>query len=355
MSIFKGEKISVEIYGTSHADQIGVICTGFPIGKIDNEKLVEFMQRRKPSSQAFSTKRKEPDEIIFESGVDKGVIVDGNFKAFINNVDRRSQDYNELYGKPRPSHADYVSYAKFGTLDFRGGGKFSARLTAPLCIAGGIAKQILEDKGIKIYSYLSRVGSVVGKSYKDGVSQEELETVKGFPALSNGQAMVEEIESARLDQDSVGGVAECVIYGMPVGVGDSYFQGLEGKIALGVYSVPAVKGVEFGSGFDLSKMRGYDANDQFYYDNGIVKTKTNNAGGINGGISNGMPITLSVAFRPTPSISKEQNTVDLVNKCDAKIIIHGRHDSCVAVRALPVLEGVIALSLLDIFMTEGDF
>ncbi len=347
MSLFNGEKIKVEIYGESHAPEIGVKCSGFPKMQIDLEKLSAFMDRRKPSSGKFSTARKEPDQVEFTLGVTDGKIVDGTFNARIVNKDTRSGDYADLYGKPRPSHADYCAYKKFGTLDFRGGGKFSARLTAPLCIAGGIAKQYLENMGVRIYAYLQSVANIEGKSYKQGVTEDEIKSMRGFPALTSGDKMLAEIERAKLDLDSVGGICECIVYGAPVGIGDSYFGGLEGKIAQSIYAIPAVKGVEFGAGFDISKMHGSTANDAFYFDNGIVKTKTNNSGGLNGGITNGMPITMRVAFRPTPSIAKEQNTVDLVNETNAVIKIKGRHDSCVAVRALPVVESAVALAIID--------
>lgn len=353
MSIYKGENISVEIFGESHAKEIGVICKGFPRVNVDLENLAKFMQRRKPSKDKFSTQRREPDEVIFTKGVKDGKITKNTFKAIIKNVDRKSGDYNDLYGKPRPSHADFCAYKKFGALDFTGGGKFSARLTAPLCIAGGIAKQILDSKGIKVCAYLSQIGSAKGKSYKDfdELTIDDLTYENNFPSLSSAEEMQEEIQKARDNLDSVGGVVDCVVFGMPVGFGDSYFQGLEGKLASIIYGVPAVKGVEFGHGFELATLNGSNANDEFYFDKqGEVKTRTNKSGGLNGGISNGMPITLSVAFRPTPSISKPQKTVDLVNKVDTEIVIKGRHDSAVAVRAVPVIEAVVSICLLDVLI-----
>ena len=348
MSIFRGEKISVEIFGESHSKKIGVNCTGFPKLKIDLEYLNKIMERRKPSKNAYSTSRKEPDEVNFTFGVNNGYIVDDYFSAEIENKNQRSGDYNNLYGKPRPSHADFTSFTKTGNLNFSGGGKFSGRMTAPLCIAGGIAKQYLEEKNIKIYSYVSQVGKVKGTSYLQTEITEEQILSKGENfALSNQVEMEEEIANAKINGDSVGAILECIVYNMPAGIGDGIFDGLESKIANLVYSIPAVKGIEFGSGFNLASMLGSQANDSLYYENGVVKTKTNNSGGINGGISNGMPITLRVAFRPTPSILKEQNTVDLVNKENTTIVIGGRHDSCVGIRAVPVLECAVALAILD--------
>ena len=355
MAIFKGEKLSVEIYGTSHAEKIGVVASGFPRLKLDEEYLLNFMKRRMPSGGVFSTKRKEPDLPIFEKGLDNGVI-DGFFESVIYNKDVKSGDYNNLYAKPRPSHADYVRYLKSGEKDYRGGGEFSARLTAPLCIAGGIAKQYLyENYGVEVLAYLSAVGKVNGKSYKtDDVEKEQIKAChSGFPTLDNADAMLEEIASASAQRNSVGGVVECVVYGAPTGVGGSLFSGLEGKISLAVYSIPAVKGVEFGDGFDIATKFGSVANDQLAVDGGKVKILSNHAGGLNGGITNGNPITLRVAFRPTPSIGLPQNTVDLEKMENTTIEIEGRHDACVAVRAVPVVESAVAIALLDAILTEN--
>ncbi len=347
MSKWVGNRISLELYGTSHGENVGVKCENFPKIKIDFEKLYAFMSRRRGGQGFGSTPRKESDMPEFVSGVNYGVIEDGNFEAVIKNSNKKSSDYDELYGKPRPSHADYCDYVKSGTLDYRGGGRFSARLTAPLCVAGFIAKEFLNEKGVYAHAYVSSVGKVKGKSYKDGVTLEEISSIADFPSLSNKKKMVREIEKALKKGDSVGATCECVVYGVKAGIGDDYFDGLEGKIASLLYSIPAVKGVEFGLGFDLSTMNGSKANDAFYFDGDKVKTKTNNSGGINGGISNGMPLTMRVAFRPTPSISREQESVDLVNKTNVKIKIRGRHDACVAVRALPVIESAVYLALLD--------
>ena len=347
MSKWVGNNISIEIFGTSHGDFVGVRCKNFPKVKIDNEKLSEFMKRRQGGVQIGSTPRKEFDFPKFTSGNNEGY-VEGDFEAIIENNNKKSSDYNELYGKPRPSHADYCDYVKNGTLDYRGGGRFSARLTAPICVAGFIAKEYLNSKGIYAYAYLSSVGKVKGKSYKDGATREELSSILGFPSLKNKEKMQREILKALKKGDSVGATCECVIYGVNAGVGDDYFDGLEGKLSTLIYAIPAVKGLEFGLGFDLSKGYGSQMNDAFYFDGKRVKTKTNNSGGINGGISNGMPITFRVAFRPTPSIVKEQDTVDLVNKTNVKIKIKGRHDACVAIRALPVIESMAYLTLLDL-------
>ena len=348
MSVFNGDNIKVDIYGESHAEKIGVKCKGFPKFTFNVDKLKEFTDRRKPSKSSFSTPRKEADEAIFISGVNNGEIENGEFEAVIYNTNKKSSDYNELYARPRPSHADYCAFVKDGRLDFSGGGRFSGRLTAPLCIAGGIAKQYLESKNVRIYAYLSSVGTVNGKSYKDGVLEEELLKIDGFPSINKKEEMLTEIEKVSSEGDSVGAVIECVVYGFIKGVGDNLFSGLEGKLSYSLFGIPAVKGVEFGSGFDLAKSIGSKANDSLYFDeSGEVKTKTNHSGGICGGISNGMPITLRVGVKPTPSIFIEQDTVDLIRKENVKIKIKGRHDSCVSVRAVPVVESAVALALLD--------
>ncbi|MBQ8726268.1 MAG: chorismate synthase [Clostridia bacterium] len=355
MAIFKGEKLNIEIYGTSHAEKIGVRVSGFPRLKIDEKSLLDLMKRRMPTGGVFSTKRKEPDLPIFVKGVNNGVI-DGFFEAVIYNKDVKSQDYGDLYAKPRPSHADYVRYLKDGEKDYRGGGEFSGRLTAPFCIVGGLCKQYLyENYGVEILAYLSSVGKVDGRSYKQVIPQKE--DIKkchesGFPALSSADEMIEEIVLANQNADSVGGTVECVIYGAPTAIGGSLFEGLEGKIALAVYSIPAVKGVEFGDGFDLARGLGSAVNDGLQMDGDKVKIVTNHAGGLNGGITNGNPVTLRVGFRPTPSIGLPQDTVDLEKMENVKIVIKGRHDACVAVRAVPVVESAVAIALLDAIMQE---
>lgn len=348
MSVFNGKHIYLDIYGESHAEKIGVSVKGFPGFTADMQKLTEFLERRKPSSGVFSTKRREPDVPIF-SGINDGKIT-GEFTAEIINTDRRSADYGELYGKPRPSHADYAWYLKDGALDFSGGGRFSGRLTAPLCIAGGLAAQYLEMQGIYVSAYVAQVGTVKGASYKSQPLDARIAArlrEGEFPSLSKKREMLEEIDKARKDCDSVGGVIECIISGTPGGKGDNLFGGLEGKIASLVYAVPAVKGVEFGWGFALSTMRGSRANDGLHYENGKVRLLSNRAGGINGGISNGEDITFSAAMRPTPSIFFEQRTVDLVKGEDTVIKIKGRHDACIVPRAVPAIESAAALAVLD--------
>ena len=347
MSKFLGNNLSVEIIGESHLPEIKMTVKGFPKFTFDSEELMEFLSRRKASSFAYSTPRKETDIPIFENVL--GNEINGDFSVIIKNENVKSGDYSDLYGKPRPSHADYAWHLKDGALDFSGGGRFSARLTSVYAVLGGICKQYLESKNIKVASYLQSVGKVSGRSYKDGeVSYNEVVTnAKTFPALSNHEEMIKEIENAKLHGDSVGAVAEVVVYNLPAGVGNNLFEGLEGKLSSLIFSIPAVKGVEFGSGFDMATSYGSKVNDELFYDGDTVKLKSNNNGGINGGISNGFNVTMRVAFKPTPSISIEQNTIDLVSKQNVKIKVNGRHDSCVAVRGVPCIESAVAIALVD--------
>lgn len=351
MAIFNGKKLNIEIYGESHAEKIGVKVKGLPKFNYDLTKLNDFLERRKPSSSVFSTSRKEQDQPIIK--IDN---VAGEMTADIYNSNKKSGDYLNLYGKPRPAHADYSSFLKDGTLDYTGGGRFSGRLTAPLCIVGGVLKQYLQSLGIIVEAFVSSVGEIDAKSYKDGeISLSELldnRDIGGFPSLDKKNEILDYITSVKKDGDSVGGTIECIVYGMKTGIGDNLFEGLEGKIASLVYSVPAVKGVEFGGGFSLSKKTGSIANDSLFYDGDCVRFKSNNSGGINGGISNGEKITLRVAVKPTPSISKEQETVDLINKRNCKIKISGRHDACIVPRAVPCIESAVIIAIVDELLGE---
>lgn len=348
MSLFKGDKLSVEIYGESHSEKIGAFVKGMPETEIDFSELDRFIGRRRAGSGVFSTARTEDDIPVFD-GINSNK-VKGDFSFYIKNNNVKSKDYNPLYGKPRPSHADYAWHLKDGVLDFSGGGRFSGRLTAPLCVVGGICLQYLEKRGIKIAAYISQTGKIKGDSYKTSeLSFESIcEKREGFPSLSHKKEMLAEISAAKSDCDSVGGKIECVIYGLDGGIGDNLFGGIEGKISNLLFSVPAVKGVEFGLGFSLCDKRGSEANDGLYYKDGKVCFYSNNSGGINGGISNGAPITFSVAMRPTPSIAKEQNTVDLIEKKNVKIEIKGRHDACILPRAVPCIESAAAIAITDL-------
>ena len=352
-STFKN--IDVEIYGESHAPEIGVVIKNLPENEsVDLGELQLFLNRRKGVNKAWSTQRIEDDKIEILSGLECGKTTNKELQACIKNSNVKSGDYSSISGKPRPSHADYAAYLKnSGPVPIPGGGKFSGRMTAPMCIAGGIAKQILEKDGIQIHAYVKSIGFSTAAGYMDkDVRVVNFDDVYSYtiPNLDGQKAaddMTMAIEMARAGKDSVGGVIECVVLNMTPGIGDALYDGLEGRIAQSVYAIPAVKGVEFGAGFAFANMYGSDANDPFIVKDGKIETKTNNAGGINGGISNGMPICLRVAFRPTPSIAQKQNSVDVETKQETTIEIQGRHDSCIVPRAIPVVEAAVALALLD--------
>lgn len=347
MSVYSGKKLKIEITGESHSPDLKGYIKGLPKFKIDEKKLSDFLDRRKAKNEIYSTTRLEEDIPVFHKL--KNGIVKNKLSFIIKNNDVKNSDYNNLYGIPRPSHADYAWYLKDGTLDFSGGGRFSGRLTAPLCVIGGICLQYLESLGIKICSFVESIGDVKGISYKDKMfSFHELyKNLNGFPSLSKKEEMLQKIKQAKEEGDSVGGKIECIVYNLKGGVGDNLFDGLEGKISSLLYSIPGVKGVEFGQGFDFTSKLGSIANDELKYENEKIKFISNNNGGINGGISNGEPITIGVAIKPTPSIAKEQNSVDLIKKENTKIKITGRHDACIVLRALPCVESAVAIAVLD--------
>ncbi len=347
MSKFNGKKLKIEIIGESHSKEIKGIVKGLKPIKLDYEKLYSFLSRRKANGESYSTPRTEKDIPYFYKV--KNGLVKNKLIFTIKNENINAEDYSLLYGIPRPSHADYTSYLKDGTLDFSGGGRFSGRLTLPLCVIGGICIQYLENLGIKICSYIASVGSIKATSYKDcTLSYDDIiEKRQGFPSLSNKEELLKEIENAKNDGDSVGAKIECIIYNLKGGIGDNLFSGLEGKISSLLYAIPAVKGVEFGLGFDFASKNGSEVNDGLRYYNEKIEFLSNNNGGILGGISSGEPITIGIAIKPTPSIEKEQESVDLINKQNVKIKIKGRHDCCIAIRALPVIESAVAIAIYD--------
>ncbi|MBR4200620.1 MAG: chorismate synthase [Oscillospiraceae bacterium] len=355
-----GEKLRISVFGESHGNGIGALIEGLPAGEtIDFEQLMRFMERRQGGRNALSTARKEPDIPEFVSG-----IFDNHTTGFpvcirIANTNTRSGDYNNLAMKPRPSHADFSAYMKWhGAADMRGGGHFSGRLTAPLCAAGGIAKQILERRGIFAGAHLSSVGTVQDVPFPmlpDAAMLAEI-AAKDFPVISDekGAGMQAEILAAREASDSVGGSIECAVTGLPAGLGDPMFDGIENRLSRALFGIPAVKGIEFGDGFSLSEMRGSQANDPFSSENGKIITKSNRNGGILGGISTGMPIRFRVAIKPTPSIAQPQETVSLPQGEHTTIEIKGRHDPCIAQRAVPVVEAVTALVVLDLILSDSE-
>jgi chorismate synthase len=359
MSSEFGKLLKVSVFGQSHGKAIGVNIDGLPAGEpIDPDELNAFLDRRRTGKNALSTQRKEADIPIFLSGLENGVTCGAPMCAIIENSDQHSSDYKNLSDHPRPSHADYTAQVKWdGHADMRGGGHFSGRLTAPLCIAGGIAKQILARRGIHVGAHLSSVGTENDASFPLYPSKELFDSVaaKTFPVLDDqaGERMQAVILDARQNLDSVGGTIECAAIGLPAGLGDPMFDGIENRLAAALFGIPAVKGVEFGLGFGSAQIHCSENNDAFTVVDGKVVTATNRCGGILGGITNGMPVTLRVAIKPTPSISRPQRTVALSAMEESELIIQGRHDPCIAHRAVPVVEAVTAIVLLDLLM-EGN-
>lgn len=330
MSVLRGEKLTLSIFGTSHGTSIGMILDGLPPGiRIDEEALATFMTRRAPGQSNLSTARKEPDHPEFISGIKDGMTTGEQIKAIIYNTDVKSSDYSALARTPRPGHADYTAHVKYkGHEDSRGGGAFSGRMTAPLCIAGGICKQILESEGIAVSASIHDI---------HGNSSEPLS----------------EIVKAQALRDSVGGTVICTVSGLAAGYGGPLFEGLEGRLSQAIFGIPAVKGIEFGTGFGAAEMYGSENNDEFYYDaEGNVRTRTNNCGGILGGISDGMDIEFRVAIKPTPSIARIQRTIIYDSREETEIEVHGRHDPCIVPRALPCIEAATAIVLVDVMLSQ---
>ena len=359
MSSEFGKLLKISVFGQSHGTAIGVLMDGLPAGEeIDLGALQQFLNRRRPGGSALSTVRKEADAPQFLSGLENGKTCGAPLCAVIQNADQHSGDYAELADKPRPGHADYTAWVKWGgQADMRGGGHFSGRLTAPLCIAGGIAKQLLARRGIFIGAHLQSVAGKRDASFSLRPTERELSAPgeKAFPVLDDraGEEMQSVILSARQAGDSVGGIVECAAIGLPAGLGSPMFGGVENRLAAALFGIPAVKGLEFGAGFGAAGLRGSENNDPFLMENGEVRTETNHCGGILGGITNGMPLVLRLAFKPTPSIGKPQETVSLSKMENTELTIHGRHDPCIAHRAVPVVEAVTACVLLDLLL-EGN-
>lgn len=345
---WRGDKIYFDTFGTSHSREIIITATGLPEHAIDKEAMEALLDRRRAKNTVYSTKRMEEDVPVIKRDDEMF------FRAEIRNHNVRSGDYNDLYGIPRPSHADYAAHLMDGRLDFSGGGEFSGRLTALLCVLGSVAKDILKGKGVTVSAWVSEIGGVTGATYKDGLTDEMLscgEAGKWTPAKE--EEMLAVIERAAAEKDSVGGRVECAVVGLPGAVGGGSFGSLEGKISSILYIIPALKAVEFGLGFGFASALGSVANDPLRMKDGAVTIVKNDAGGINGGLSNGNPVTLGVAFRSTPSIGKKQQSVDLVAGEDREIEIKGRHDACIVPRAVPVVEAAVAIAVLDAMLEGG--
>lgn len=355
MSGMWGSKIKLSIFGESHGNAIGITIDGLPAGfSIDMDKIMMEMSRRAPGKSSLSTPRKESDIPEILSGYFEGKTTGTPLCAIIRNSNTKSKDYSKLKDVMRPGHADYTGAVRYkGFNDYRGGGHFSGRITAPLVFAGAICKQILEVKGIIVSAHINSIGKIKDFSFLESdISDELLNSFKEneLPLINTKleDEMRQEILSARSSGDSIGGTIECAILGVSPGIGDPFFDSVESTLAHLMFSVPAVKGIEFGKGFDISKMRGSEANDEYYLENGNIKTKTNNNGGILGGITNGMPIIFNVAIKPTASIFKEQNTVNIATMEETTLCIEGRHDPCIVQRALPVIEAVAAIGITEL-------
>ena len=368
MSSIFGNDLKIAVFGQSHSDAIGVVMDEIPAGEaVYLSELRQFMQRRAPGRSLLSTQRWEADEFELLSGfladeTDGGSVIScgAPISAIIRNRDQRSKDYDELKRVPRPGHADLTAEIKYrGFQDVRGGGHFSGRLTAPLCFAGGIAKQLLEKQGIYIGAHIEAIGSIRGQRYDSrSLSKEELLAAgkRDFPVNDReiGEQMKASIEEARMDCDSIGGIVECGAIGLPAGLGAPMFDGMENRIAAAIFGIPAVKGLEFGEGFGSSRLHGSENNDPYRMGGaGEIIFESNHAGGILGGISTGMPLIFRAAFKPTPSIAKPQHSIDIKEGRDKELSIKGRHDPCIVPRAVPVVEAVTALVIYDMMLGEG--
>ncbi len=352
-----GKNLKISIFGESHGPAIGVVIDNLPHGyKIDINEVILQMGRRAPGKDITSTPRFEADAPVIQSGLLNNYTTGAPLCALIYNKNTRSSDYNNLVRTPRPSHADYPAYLRYGGFnDIAGGGHFSGRLTAPLVFAGAICRQILNTKNIVIGAHAYEIAGIKDTPFDmAGITYEKLDELSHRTApIINPDAeklMRESIEKARMDRDSVGGIVECAAVNMPAGIGSPMFDGVENRIASIVFGIPAVRGIEFGAGFAASKMRASEHNDPYYYDSDNIRTRTNNHGGAIGGITSGMPILFRVAFKPTASIAKQQDTIDLISKNNTKLIIKGRHDPCIVLRAIPVVESACAIALLDLLM-----
>lgn len=355
MSSMWGSNLKISIFGESHGEAIGVVLDGLPAGeKINFDEINIQMRRRRPGSGSLVTSRKETDVPHVVSGIFEGKTTGTPLCAIINNENAYSKDYEKNRFLPRPGHADFTAHVKYkGFEDFRGGGHFSGRLTAPMVFAGAVCRQILETKGITIGSHIASIGDVFDEKFNPvDIPCDVLNCLakRSFPVLNEEirKNMEEKILKVKSRKDSIGGVIECAVTGVPCGIGDPIFDNIESKISSLIFAIPGVKGVEFGGGFELSKKCGSVSNDNFMVENEIIKTATNNSGGILGGISSGMPIIFRVAFKPTPSIAKEQVTVNLKSGLAEKISIKGRHDPCIVARAATVVESASAIAILDL-------
>lgn len=357
MSSTWGRQLRLSIWGESHSQSIGAVLDGLPAGEqIDMEELLFFMSRRSSQGGSLDTPRVEKDYPEIQSGIVNNITCGTPVCAVIHNGNTRSKDYSQLACKARPGHADYTGFVRYGGHnDIRGGGHFSGRLTAPLVFAGGLCRQLLARRGIAITAHITSIHHIQDTPFPLlGPDKETASRLNRsfFPVLDEaaGQQMRDCIEAARREQNSVGGVVECALLGLPAGLGDPIFDNMESALSSLLFAIPGVKGVEFGAGFAISQMMGSQSNDPFYMKNGSVYTKTNNNGGILGGITSGMPVIFRVAFKPTPSIGLPQETVDFVRGENTELTVQGRHDPCIVRRAVPCVEAAAALSITDLLL-----
>lgn len=346
MSSSYGEHFRLTIFGESHSEAIGVTMEGLPAGtEINEEHIAALAARRAPGKSPNATARREADKAVFVCGVKNGRACGSPITALIYNTNQHSKDYAALADTPRPGHADYPAEVKYGGFqDKSGGGHFSGRLTAPLCIAGAICMDALKKEGIEVFARIASIGGI-----EDPAELTESCAHKEFPVVTDeiGERMQQCIQEARAQLDSVGGVVECKVLGLPAGLGDPMFDGMENRIARIVFGIPAVKGLQFGDGFAAAQHRGSENNDAYCLRDGKIVTETNHCGGILGGITNGMPLCFRAAFKPTPSIAQKQQTVNLASLTEQELEIHGRHDPCVVQRAVPVVEAAAAIAVYD--------
>lgn len=357
MSGIYGMNIKMAIYGESHGVSIGLVIDGVPPGlQLDLEQIEKEMARRAPGKNQLSTQRKESDSFAIQSGFFEGYTTGTPLCVVIKNSDQHSKDYSILKDKMRPGHADYAGFVRYqGFNDYRGGGHFSGRLTAPLVFMGAVAKQALAQAGILVGAHILQIADIKEENFNPlGIEDKKIAELAGkdFAVMDDtiGEKMQAKILEAKAELNSVGGVIEAMVTNVPAGLGAPYFDSVESRLSHVLFSVPAVKGVEFGDGFGISAMTGAEANDQLHYEEGKVVAETNHNGGITGGITNGMPVIFRVAIKPTPSISREQKTISLQEKCDTTLTIVGRHDPCIVQRAVPVIEAVTAWTMWDLLL-----
>lgn len=347
------------IFGSSHGPAVGCVVDGCPAGiAISTDRMQKQLDRRRPGSSDVSSPRKEKDNLVILSGVLDGKATGASITGIVNNKDTDSKIYEIFRVVPRPGHADYTATMKYhGFHDHRGGGMFSGRMTIPLVISGSIAMQALESRGIRVAAHSLRIGRVWAKSNPPipDIERVARKNEVGCADPSIAKLMKAEILDAKREKDSVGGIIECIATGLPVGAGEPFFNSVESILSHLLFSIPAIKGIEFGAGFQVAEMKGSENNDQFKIRNGKVVTETNNAGGVLGGITDGMPVILRVAVKPTPSIGKAQRSVNLKEMKETELEIVGRHDPCVVPRAVPVVESVVSIGLLDLMLAGGLF